>query len=137
MCSQPRRNPIASRDKSGAFDPETLKTLVEQSLDADKAENIVTISLQDKSSLADYIMIATVRSSRHAASLAKKLEGKLKAAGAKSVHIEGMTQGDWVLIDAGDVIIHLFRQEVRDFYRIEEIWGMDLPSTENMVYLSA
>lgn len=69
--------------------------------------------------------------------MAKKLETQLKAAGAKSVHVEGMSQGDWVLVDAGDIIIHIFRQEVRDFYRLEEIWGMDLPSTENMVYLSA
>lgn len=83
------------------------------------------------------MVIATARSARQATSIAKKLEAGLRAAGARQIQIEGLAQGDWVLVDAGDIIVHIFRPEVREFYRIEDIWSMDLPSTENMAYLSA
>ncbi len=103
--------------------PETLKSIIEQSLDADKALDIVTIPLNDQAALADYMIIASGTSSRHVSALAKKLRDRLEIRGVKGIRLEGMDQSDWVAIDAGDVIIHLFRPEVRSFYNIEKMWG--------------
>lgn len=100
-----------------------MKALVEQSLDADKAENIVTIDLDAQSGLADYMVIASGTSSRHVAALAEKLMERLSARGVKGIRAEGMAQADWVAIDAGDVIVHLFRPEVRTFYNLEKMWN--------------
>lgn len=100
-----------------------MKALVEQSLDADKAENIVTIDLDSQSGLADYMVIATGTSSRHVAALADKLAERLSARGVKGIRTEGMAQADWVVLDAGDVIVHLFRPEVRAFYNLEKMWN--------------
>lgn len=100
-----------------------MKALVEQSLDADKAENIVTIDLDSQSGLADYMIIASGTSSRHVAALAEKLTERLSARGVKGIRIEGMAQADWVAVDAGDIIIHLFRPEVRTFYNLEKMWN--------------
>ena len=94
------------------------------SLDDDKAEDIVTIDLTDRSSLCDAIVIATGRSVRHVASLAENLARRLKEWGIGGVRAEGLTQGDWVLIDAGDVIVHLFRDEVRSYYDLEGMWSV-------------
>ena len=91
------------------------------SLDEDKAEEIVSIDIAGKSSVADVIVVASGRSQRHVAALADHLIEKLKAAGA-SPRAEGLPNADWVLVDAGDVIVHLFRPEVRAFYNIEKIW---------------
>lgn len=102
--------------------PEQIKALIFTSLDADKAEDIEIIDLDQKSSLADYIVIATGTSSRHVSALAGKLVDKLLEAGVKSPRTEGERQGDWVIVDAGDVIVHLFRPEVRAFYNIEKMW---------------
>lgn len=99
-----------------------MKAFIQQSLDADKAENIVTIDLDEQSGIADYMVIATGTSSRHVAALADKLMTRLNIKGIKGIKAEGMTQGDWVAIDAGDVIIHLFRPEVRAFYNLEKMW---------------
>lgn len=104
-----------------------MKTLIEQSLDADKALDIVTIDLQGQSALADYMIIASGTSSRHIQALAEKLRHRLHLRGHKDVRIEGMAQGDWVVLDAGDVIIHLFRPEVRSFYNIEKMWCIGVP----------
>lgn len=100
-----------------------MKALVEQSLDADKAENIVTIDLDSQSGLADYMIIASGTSSRHVAALAEKLMERLSARGVKGTRAEGMAQADWVVVDAGDIIIHLFRPEVRTFYNLEKMWN--------------
>lgn len=100
-----------------------MKTLIEQSLDADKAEDIVSIALDDQTGLADYMIIASGSSSRHVSALADKILNKLSLNGVKGVHVEGQARADWVAIDAGDVIIHLFRPEVRNFYNIEKMWG--------------
>ena len=96
--------------------------LITSSLDADKAKNILTIPLQGKSSMADYMVIASGTSSRQVASMAEHIEFKLKRAGVSLLGLEGMRQADWVLLDANDVIVHLFRPEVRDFYGLERMW---------------
>lgn len=96
--------------------------LVTSSLDADKAENILTIPLQGKSSMTDYMVIASGTSSRQVAAMAEHIEFKLKKAGVSLLGLEGMRQADWVLLDANDVIVHLFRPEVRDFYGLERMW---------------
>lgn len=103
--------------------PEELKGIVERALDADKAEDIATIHLDGQSALADYMIIASGTSSRHVASLAKKLKQRLEIQGVKSIHIEGMDRADWVAMDLGDIIVHLFRPEVRSFYNMEKMWG--------------
>jgi len=104
-----------------------LLKLVEQSLDDDKAENVVVINLQNKSSIADYMVIATGRNARQLTAMAAHLDAKLGKAGVKRIAIEGMRQGDWVLVDGGDIIIHLFRPEVRGFYNLEKMWGTSQP----------
>ncbi len=108
--------------------PEEVKTLVVQSLDADKAEDIVSIELGDQTAIADYMVIASGTSSRHVNALAQKLKDRLAQRGVKQLKIEGISQADWVAIDAGDVVIHLFRPEVREFYSIEKMWGATQPS---------
>lgn len=92
------------------------------SLDDSKAENIVSIDLQGKSSLADHMVIASGRSHRHVAAVADQLLKALKDAGFGTARVEGLTGADWVLIDAGDVIVHVFRPEIRDFYNLEKMW---------------
>ncbi len=96
--------------------------LITQSLEDDKAEDIVTLDVRGKSSIADAIIVATGRSARHVGALADHLMRKLKDAGAEGVKVEGMATCDWVLLDAGDVVVHLFRPDVRSFYNIERIW---------------
>ncbi|WP_316013573.1 ribosome silencing factor [Roseobacter sp. HKCCA0434] len=96
--------------------------LVLRSLDDDKAEDIVPISLKGKSAMADHMVVATGRSSRQVSSMAEKLLERLKDATGQSARVEGRETGDWVLIDAGDVIVHLFRPEVREFYQLEKMW---------------
>jgi len=110
--------------------PNPVVTLVELSLDADKAEEIVTIDLTAKTSIADYMVIATGRSQRQLAAMADHLVVKLKDRGLVPVPVEGKDQGDWVLIDAGDVIVHLFRPEARALYNLEKMWAMDWPEAE-------
>ncbi|PCI99065.1 MAG: ribosome silencing factor [Alphaproteobacteria bacterium] len=99
-----------------------MKSLIETSLDADKAEDIVCVDLPEGSALADYMFIATGTSSRHVSALARKLKDSLQLKGVKGISIEGLSQSDWVVMDAGDVIVHLFRPEVREFYNIEKMW---------------
>ena len=96
-------------------------------MDADKAEDIVSIELDEQTGLADYMIIASGTSSRHVAALTDKLLKRLALNGVKSVHVEGKERADWVAIDAGDIIVHLFRPEVRSFYNIEKMWGAFQP----------
>jgi len=100
---------------------------IRTSLDDDKAEDIVTIEMGGRSSLADAIVVATGRSSRHVASIAEHLARRLKEAGYGTRPVNGAQQGDWVLVDAGDVIVHVFRAEVRDYYDLEGMWSVDEP----------
>ena len=97
------------------------------SLDDDKAEDIVSIDLQGKTPMADHLVVASGRSQRHVSAMADHLVRKLKEAGFGRADVEGLNQADWVLIDAGDVIIHLFRPEVREFYKLEKMWAADIP----------
>lgn len=105
---------------------EDLVDLVVGSLDGDKAEDITVIDLRGKSSIADHMVIATGRSSRQVGAMADHLMQKLKHAGL-SVGAEGLPQGDWVLIDGADIVVHLFRPEVRAFYNLEKMWGVPKP----------
>jgi ribosome-associated protein len=102
-----------------------LLARIKSSLDDDKAEDLVTIDLAGRSSLTDALVIATGRSARHVASLAENLARRLKECGYGSSRIEGLPQGDWVLLDAGDVVVHIFRAEVRDYYDLEGMWSVD------------
>jgi ribosome-associated protein len=103
-----------------------LLKLMLASLDDDKAEDVVTISLAGKSSVADHLIVATGRSTRQVATMAQHLRDKLKAAGKKPPAVEGLQQADWVLVDAGDVVAHLFRPEIRSIYNLEKMWSADL-----------
>jgi ribosome-associated protein len=100
--------------------------LITTSLDDDKAENILTIPLQGKSAMADYMVVASGASSRQVAAMAEHLEFKLKQEKVDILGLEGLRQADWVLLDANDVIVHIFRPEVRDFYGLERMWVDDM-----------
>ena len=100
-----------------------LHTLVLSSLDDDQAQEVVSIPLEGKSSIADHMVIASGRSTRQVAAMAQKLAERIKKAGMGPVRLEGLPAADWVLIDAGDVVVHLFRPEVRSFYNLERMWA--------------
>jgi len=102
---------------------EALHALVLSSLDDDQAVEIVSIPLAGKSSIADYMVVASGKSTRQVASMAQKLAEKIKAEFRRTARVEGLPNADWVLIDAGDVIVHLFRPEVRSFYNLERMWS--------------
>ncbi|MES1991439.1 MAG: ribosome silencing factor [Pseudomonadota bacterium] len=104
-----------------------MLTLITTSLDDDKAEDVVAINLAGKTPMADYMVVATGRSTRHVSSIADHVMRRLKDEGFGLARVEGMTQGDWVLIDAGDIVVHIFRSEVREFYRLEKMWAADIP----------
>lgn len=101
---------------------EDVLALVLKSVDDDKAEDIVEIDLRGRSDVADYMVICSGRSSRQVAAISEKLADRLKQDMRISVRMEGKETGDWVLIDAGDVIVHVFRPEVREFYQLEKMW---------------
>ena len=105
------------------IDVDDLHKLVLQSLDDDQAQEVVSIPLVGKSNIADHMVVATGRSTRQVASMAVKLADKIKQRFNRNVRIEGLPAGDWVLIDADDVIVHIFRPEVRNFYNLERMWA--------------
>lgn len=109
--------------------PGSLHELVLKSLDDDQAQDIVSIPLEGKSAIADHMVIASGRSTRQVAAMAQKLAERVKHGGFGHVRIEGLPAADWVLVDAGDVVIHLFRPEVRSFYNLERMWAFgDAPA---------
>ena len=110
---------------------EALETLILDSLDDDKAEEIVAIDLRGKSSVTDIMIIASGRSARHVSSLADHLMRKLKETGYGKTRVEGMETCDWVLIDIGDIVVHLFRPEVRTFYNLEKMWSVEPETPAN------
>lgn len=103
--------------------PKQLHELILESLDDSKAEEIVSIEIIGKSAIADYMVVASGRSHRHVSAVADRLLRDLKEVGHGTSKVEGMPACDWVLVDAGDVIIHIFRPEVRDFYNLEKLWN--------------
>jgi ribosome-associated protein len=104
---------------------EALHSLVLRSLDDDQAQDVVTIPLTGKSNIADHMVIASGRSTRQVASMAQKITERIKKELGRNVRIEGLPVADWVLIDAEDVIVHLFRPEVRNFYNLERMWAFE------------
>ena len=104
---------------------EALHNLVLRSLDDDQAQEIVSIPLAGKSNIADHMVVASGRSSRQVASMAQKLTERIKQDLGRTVRVEGLPVADWVLIDAEDVIVHLFRPEVRSFYNLERMWAFE------------
>ncbi|MEO0689347.1 MAG: ribosome silencing factor [Pseudomonadota bacterium] len=102
-----------------------LHDLVLSQLDDDQAMEVVSIPLEGKSSVADYMVIASGRSTRQVAAMAQKLAQRVKQAGHGPARVEGLPAADWVLIDVGDVVVHLFRPEVRNFYNLERMWSFE------------
>lgn len=118
---------VGSRTSSETQRSESQLRDIVHWLDEAKAEDIVTIDLTGKSSLGDFMVIATGRSDRHVGAIAEQLRKKLKESGAGRVRVEGLEACDWVLIDAGDILVHVFRAEVRDFYNLEKMWSAARP----------
>ena len=110
-----------------------LKTIIINTLDLNKAQDIVTIDLKDKSSMADYMIIASGTSSRHIQSLSEQVLEKLKNNGIKESKIEGKDSGEWKLVDGIDLIIHIFHPEKRKFYELEKIWSEFIPKEKVMI----
>ena len=120
------KTPLKTSTKAAALkaQPAADKTLnmILSRLDDMKAEETVTIDLRGKSAFSDYMIVTTGRANRHVGAIAENVTKSLKENGIKSVHVEGMPNCDWVLIDSGDVIVHVFRPEVREFYNLERLW---------------
>ncbi len=114
----------ASRRKAA---PPLLK-IIKSCLDDAKAEDVVSIDLNGKAALADTMVVASGRSNRHVSSITDQLSDALREAGHKNIRVEGLPHCDWVVMDAGDVIVHIFRPEVRTFYNIEKLWSPDAPA---------
>ena len=116
--------PAPAPREGGADDKaEALHGLVLRSLDDDKAHDVVSIPLTGKSNIANYMVIASARSTRQVAAMAQKLGERIKRELGRHVRVEGLPVADWVLIDADDVIVHIFRPEVRSFYNLERMWA--------------
>jgi ribosome-associated protein len=123
--TQAQTQPVAAGPAALAIsdDPDSLLALVLKSLDDDQAQEITSIPLEGKTTIADHMVIASGRSSRQVTAMAQKLVERVKHASFGSPRIEGLPAADWVLVDAGDVIVHLFRPEVRSFYNLERMWA--------------
>lgn len=115
--------PASPKKSSIPAEVQKLHQLILASLDDDKAEQVVSIDLTGKSSIADYLVVASGRSSRQVAAIAEHLIEKITRATGRKVRAEGKAVGDWVLIDTGDIVVHLFRPEIRSFYNLEKMWG--------------
>ncbi|AWZ02328.1 MAG: ribosome silencing factor [Rhodobiaceae bacterium] len=118
--------PTSAGEKSTQAQSNAMLDLVLTCLDDDKAEEIVSINLEGKSAIADHMVVASGRSQRHVGALADHLTRRMKEEGLGNARVEGLQQSDWVLIDGGDVIIHIFRPEVREFYKLEKMWSADV-----------
>ena len=128
-----RRRTIS--DALAGLTPEQVKDLVRQSLDDDKGMDIVSIPLAGKSTIADYMIIATGASNHQVAAMEDNVEFKLKKAGVAIMGKEGTQQADWVLLDTAEVIVHIFRPEVREFYALERMWTQS-SSSDEVVHVS-
>ena len=121
--STPRAEPLSHGHK-----PALLVKDIVRWLDEAKGEEAVTIDLKGKSSIGDYMVIVSGRSDRHVGAIAEQLQRKLKEKGLGRVRVEGLEARDWVLLDTGDVIVHIFRPEVREFYNLEKMWSAERPA---------
>ncbi len=110
-----------------------LLTLIQHSLEDDKAEDVVTIDLAKKSSIADFMVIASGRSQRQVGAISQHLAERVKSGGYGPARLEGTNTCDWVLVDTGDVIVHVFRPEVRSFYNLEKLWSVVMPEEAAVV----
>jgi ribosome-associated protein len=125
LQGKPPAELLSKRHKPAAL----LKNIIHW-LDDAKAEELVTINLAGKSSIGDFMLIASGRSDRHVGAIAQQLQRKLKETGAGNVRVEGLEACDWVLLDTGDIIVHIFRPEVREFYNLEKMWLADRPAEQ-------
>jgi ribosome-associated protein len=123
----PGRSPRLASVRRELAAPDALKVILE-SLDESKAEETVSIDITGKSSMSDHMVVATGRSQRHVGAIADRVVEDLKTAGGQDIRVAGMPHCDWVLIDAGDIIVHIFRPEVRSFYNIEKMWRAEHPA---------
>ena len=110
-----------------------LKKIIIETLDINKAQDIVSINLKNKSSMADYMIIASGTSSRHIQALSEMVLEKLKTNGVKNSKIEGKESGDWKLVDGIDLIVHIFHPDKRKFYELEKIWSEIIPKEKVMI----
>lgn len=137
-----KRTPAASSKKAPAKKPtaaakpkkqtspsDQWRKVITQSLDENKAEDISALDLKEKCSFTDFMVVASGRSARHVAALAEHVVDDLRKAGGHVMSVEGKETGDWVLIDAGDVVVHIFRPEIRQFYNIEKMWAIPLTNS--------
>lgn len=120
---------IAPASKARPDADETLSLILSR-LDDMKAEETVTIDLRGKSSISDYMIVTSGRANRHVGAIAENVAKGLKESGIPAPHVEGLPNCDWVLIDSGDVIVHVFRPEVREFYNLEKMWTSDKPAAK-------
>ena len=127
--------PAPKPAKSAKKADNRIYDLIMAALDKEKGENIVSIDLTGKTAIADYMVIVSGSSSRQVTAMAEKLKDKLSKEGYRS-RIEGKATGDWVILDAGDVIVHLFRPEVRSFYNLEKLWMSDFSTVGYNLYTS-
>ena len=137
MAAGPRRSRARAAEQTPPPPPprdqevlDRIQAVITGSLDDDKAEDVVTLDLAGRASFADRMIIATGIADRQIAAMATHLEEKLRANGIKRVQVEGASGSDWVLIDAGDIVVHLFRAEARALYALEKMWGADLDAVE-------
>jgi ribosome-associated protein len=142
--SAPKKAPAAkkapapkSAAKPTAKPQAELQKFIYASLDSDKAQDIISLDLKGKTAIADFMLIATGTSSRHVAGMAQKLCDKLSVERKIKARLEGLETGDWAIVDAGDVIVHLFRDEVRKLYNLEKLWGSDFSTVHYTLYNSA
>ncbi len=110
-----------------------IKKIIEETLDNNKAKNIISINLKNKSYIADYMIIASGTSSRHLQALSEILVAKLKNLGLNNCRIEGKESNDWKLVDTQDVIVHIFHPEKREFYDLEKMWSEEIPKEKAMI----
>ena len=126
---------MISDSNTSQYSVAELKDLVVKILDDNKAEDIVAIDLAGKSSIADFMVICSGRSSRQVSSLAENFSGIISKEGYQT-RLNGKETGDWVIVDGGDFIVHVFRPEVREFYKLEKIWNTDFSSADHTLYIS-
>lgn len=126
VVAKPKRAPRKAKVKTTPSELDRLQGIIVASLEDDKAENVIALDLSGKAMFCDRMVIASGLADRQISAMAQHLAEKLHKEGLKRVPIEGATGSDWVLIDAGDIVVHLFKPEARTMYGLERMWGKDL-----------